>query len=453
MKFQITFLILINFSIEYITIPFTSSLTNIENNLSPTEFMLRMFSNELTTKIKIGTPNQNLNFYLDFNSYITYILNSNLKDIKSEEKYYNSQSSTYKEYNNNKEINFILNSFDSGFNSSDFFKLNDKMNEILLKFILVTKNNKDTILNYAGSIGFGPINYEKNDYNEGNLIYQLKKQNLTENYMFTLIFNKNNYNGRIIFGKNIYEKYSDDLFHSSNIVYNYKYVWGWNYFTGFFCNYITSIRSVFIKPNIGFCIAHSNLKDEISRNLKQSISRKKCYEDTIKIYNFFYCDEDVNLDFLNFNLTNAHNIRIKLNYKDLTKVYNGKRYILILFNNLFSSYELHIGLPLLKKYDLIFDQDKKIIGFYNFKIDYKDDYDDEDEKEKEKDDANKKKEEKKIFPEDENKVNYKLYFVFLLVFLISVILYCFFTFYRQNKRKRRNRLHKKDFEYEIFDKI
>jgi hypothetical protein len=54
--------------------------------------MLRMFSNELTTKIKIGTPNQNLNFYLDFNSYITYILNSNLKDIKSEEKYYNSQS-------------------------------------------------------------------------------------------------------------------------------------------------------------------------------------------------------------------------------------------------------------------------------------------------------------------------------------------------------------------------
>ena len=73
MKFKITFLILINFSIEYITIPFTSSLTNIENNLSPTEFMLRMFSNELTTKIKIGTPNQNLNFYLDFNSYITYI--------------------------------------------------------------------------------------------------------------------------------------------------------------------------------------------------------------------------------------------------------------------------------------------------------------------------------------------------------------------------------------------
>ena len=143
MKFQITFLILINFSIEYITIPFTSSLTNIENNLSPTEFMLRMFSNELTTKIKIGTPNQNLNFYLDFNSYITYILNSNLKDIKSEEKYYNSQSSTYKEYNNNKEINFILNSFDSGFNSSDFFKLNDKMNEIVLKFILVTKINKD----------------------------------------------------------------------------------------------------------------------------------------------------------------------------------------------------------------------------------------------------------------------------------------------------------------------
>ena len=105
MKFKITFLILINFSIEYITIPFTCSVPNIENNLSPTDFMSKLFSIDLITKIKIGTPNQNLYFNLDFISYITYILNSNLKEIKSEEKYYNSKSSTYKEYNNNEPIN------------------------------------------------------------------------------------------------------------------------------------------------------------------------------------------------------------------------------------------------------------------------------------------------------------------------------------------------------------
>ena len=78
MKFEIKFLILINFSIEYITIPFTCSVKNIENNLSPSEFISRIFSIDLITKINIGTPNQNLNFYLDFNSYFSYILNSNL---------------------------------------------------------------------------------------------------------------------------------------------------------------------------------------------------------------------------------------------------------------------------------------------------------------------------------------------------------------------------------------
>ena len=204
MKFKITFLILINFSIEYITIPFTCSVPNIENNLSPTDFMSKLFSIDLITKIKIGTPNQNLYFNLDFNSYITYILNSNLKEIKSEEKYYNSKSSTYKDNNNNEPINFQTSSFNSGFNSSDIIKLNDKINEILLNFILVSKINKETNLKYAGSIGLGPADINRNFFKEGNLIYQLKKNNLTENYMFTLKFNKNNNNGKIIIIKNIY---------------------------------------------------------------------------------------------------------------------------------------------------------------------------------------------------------------------------------------------------------
>ena len=450
MKFKITFLILINFSIEYITIPFTCSVPNIENNLSPTDFVSKLFSIDLITKIKIGTPNQNLYFNLDFISYITYILNSNLKEIKSEEKYYNSKSSTYKEYNNNEPINFQSSSFNSGFNSSDIIKLNDKINEILLNFILVSKINKETNLKYAGSIGLGPADINRNFFKEGNLIYQLKKNNLTENYMFTLKFNKNNNNGRIIFGKNIYEKYSDDYFHSSNIIYTHKYNWGLNYFIIYFSDYLTPLRSIIIKPDIGVCITNYNLRDEVlNKKFNSLIYKKKCFEDKIQNYHFFYCDEDVNLDYIYLNFTNPHGIKFILDHNDLIKVSNGKKIILILFKNIFPAYEIHIGLPLIKKYDLMFDQDKKIIGFYNFTIDYKDDYSDDDEKGK--DDKNKK--EKKIDPFDENKVNYKLYLVFLLIFLILLILYCFFTFYRNIKRRRKNKLYKKDFEYEIFEKI
>ena len=452
MKFEITFLILINFSIEYITIPFTCSVKNIENNLSPSEFISRIFSIDLITKINIGTPNRNLNFYLDFNSYFSYILNSNLKEIKSEEKYYYTKSSTYSEYNNSKPINFQFSSFNSGFNSSDIVKLNDKMNEILLKFILVTKINQETNLNYAGSIGLGPADSSRMNFNEGNLIYQLKKKNLTENYMFTLIFNKNNNNGRIIFGKNIYEKYSDDFFHSSNIAYTHKYIWAWAYCIIYFSDYLSPLRSLIIKPDIGVCITHYALRDEIvNRKIDSLMHKKKCFEDTFNNYYFFYCDEDVNLDFINLNFTNPHGIKFVLDHNDLTKVYNGKRYILILFKKIFAAYEIHIGLPLIKKYHLMFNQDKKNIGFYNFTIDYKDDYSEDDEKEK--DDKSEKKNDDKINPFDENKYNYRLYLVFLLIFVILIILYCFFTFYRKNKRRRRIQLYKKDFEYEKFDKM
>ena len=466
MEFIILF-ILINFSIEYLTIPFTSTLSNIKDNLSPNEFMQNMYSNDLIIKIKIGTPYQDLNFFLDFNSYFTYILNSNLKEIKSIEKYNNSQSSTYKDYNNYT-IFFESSSFDNGKNSSDILKLSNKINDIILKFILVTKSNAQTKLNFAGSFGLGAIDNGQIQFKENNLVYQFKKNNLTENYMFTLKFNKNDNNGKIIFGKNIYEKYLDDLFQYANIITltSFKFIWGWDYFIVYFNNYLSNIKKIIITPDIGVCVANNELKNEIyHRYFNKLINDQKCFEGNIfNYYFFFYCNEETNLDFVYLNFTNPTKMKFELDYNDLIKVYNKKKYLLILFNHILPPKHIYIGLPLLKKYDLIFDQDKKIMGFYNFKIDNKDDYIDDDKKkddnddyidEKEKKDdkeTDNKKSKKKIYPDDENNINPKFYFVFLLFFLILIILYCVFIFYRRNRRKK-NKLYQTDFEYEEFDKI
>ena len=452
MEFILLF-ILINFSNQYLTIPFTSTLSNIKDNLSPNEFMLTMFSNDLITKIKIGTPYQELNLFLDFNSYFTYILNPNLKDIKSTEKYNNSLSSSYIDHNN-ETLFFKTSSFDNGKNATDILKLNNKINDILLRFILVTKSNRDTKLNYAGSFGLGPIDNREIKFKQNSLIYQFKKYNLTENYMFMLIFNKNNNNGKLIFGKNIYEKYIDDLFQFSNIITesSFKFIWGWDYFNIYFNNYLSNMKTVIIKPDIGVCIANTDFRNEIyNRFLKKLINEKQCFEGKFYNYNYLYCNEETNLDFIYLNFTSPTKITFKLDYNDLIKVYNGKKYLLILFHPLYSSNNIYIGLPLLKKYDLIFDQDKKIMGFYNFKIDTKDDYIDDEKKKDDKEVDNKKKE-KKINPGEEDKFNSKLYFVILLLILLLIILYCIFIIYRRNRRKK-NKYYEKDFEYEEFDKI
>ena len=56
MQLSLIFLYLINLSYEYVIIPFKSSLSNIEDNLTPSQFMNKMLYNDITTNIKIGNP-------------------------------------------------------------------------------------------------------------------------------------------------------------------------------------------------------------------------------------------------------------------------------------------------------------------------------------------------------------------------------------------------------------
>ena len=46
------------------------------------------------------------------------------------------------------------------------------------------------------------------------MIYQLKLKKVIDNYLFTLSFNENDFNGNIIIGKNIYEDYPREKFFS-----------------------------------------------------------------------------------------------------------------------------------------------------------------------------------------------------------------------------------------------
>ena len=58
------------------------------------------------------------------------------------------------------------------------------------------------------------------------------------------------------------------------------------------------------------------------------------------------------------------NYTFELDYNDLFILKDNKLYFLIGFNKR-SSYDWTFGIPFLKKYQLIFDQEREIIGIYN----------------------------------------------------------------------------------------
>ena len=100
----------------------------------------------------------------------------------------------------------------------------------------------------------------------------------------------------------------------------------------------------------------------------------------------------------------------------------------MVFDKNLKSDTIYLGIPFLKKYDIIFDQDKRHSGFYNFKFDFK-----EDEKEEKND--------KKIIPE-QFKVNYlwKKISLIIMFLIILLFIYILFYLYRDIRRKQAKKI-------------
>ena len=81
----------------------------------------------------------------------------------------------------------------------------------------------------------------------------------------------------------------------------------------------------------------------------------------------YYCDKDINISKLK-NLTfidKKLNMTFEFDYNDLFELHGDKYYFLVLMRKGIDIWFL--GKPFFKKYQLIFNQDNKVIGFYNYK--------------------------------------------------------------------------------------
>ena len=458
MKFLILIIFLYLFKFfnsSEIVIPFHSKLSEIPKDLKPQDFIHYLTSNELYSKVQIGTPPQELDFLIDFENYNTYVVKDE-KLVPKVPRFLDNISSTFTHLSS--KIYFSDSDFSFAINSSDIVTIGETLKNYNYTFLQALSFRNDKARKYPGIIGFNVVQNDDPFHRESGLVYQLKSKNIINNYLFTLSFNENDYNGNIIIGKNIYEKYQIDEIEefSSDYCYvsnEYKYYWGWHYLTTYFNSDLLDIKDALIRPELGVIILNSNYKDIFSKKFfEEKIKEGKCYD----MYYGFYCDKDVNIDIgeLNFEIKRS-GLQFSLNSKDLFVEYNNKLIFLIEFEGRVDKKEVKLGYPFLKKYDMIFNIDNRHVGFYNFKIkyEYKKESETEQKNENNNNDEENKKEEK-IDKIDNSKVNkakdknnkndnnitMKIIFSLLLVFFIILIIYCIFTVFRKCERKRKGKI-------------
>ena len=442
------------------------TIENVPNSVKKTEKTTEEIINSfLNMKHKVntlytGTPKNLLDFELSFDTYSLYMssnkVNNNIIDIK---KYDPSKSSTYEELKKESEISEYQKCSLCAFAKEKFYILENKnLSEFSgINFVLGNKlaNNSYDV---SASIGLKPKKSTSSDLLEDNLIMQLKLQKYLLEYVFRIRYsNKKNKdifnNGELIIGSYPHQ-YIPSVYDEKNFKYFYilttKEKWEFSPSQIYYgmdkliipynkYEIPINLNNIFIK---GTQTLLSALRKSFFEELEKN-GQCETYNVTNLLY--FICNENINItkmenlviDILNsfehINITFTPN---DLFYKYKDKNDTNKLLFLVCFSDSYSIWEL--GNIFIRKYQPVFNFDKKYIGFYNEIFSDQEDeykkfpYDDEDKKEN-------------------NSVNVALIVAVIIVSLLLIGLAVFFYLFVKSRRfrtKRANELTDDDYMYE-----
>ena len=228
-----------------------------------------------------------------------------------------------------------------------------------------------------------PYINKNNGYNieqNSNIINQLKSQKLISSYAFMVKYNnKNDEKGKIIIGGLPHEydprHYSEKYYISGKVSFSQDNPgWKINFQNIMYGNDIlVSVKQAEFSLNFGFISTSNTYKEFFDRKFfNNSKYLDSCKEKNIGSYTVKYCKEKVIKEFnnLTFILANEYadsnsTNKIEFDYKDLFVKAPGDNdfyYFQIVFMP--GNYRWLFGRPVFKKYPVVFDQDKRIIGFY-----------------------------------------------------------------------------------------
>ena len=390
--------ILINLCSSIIVIPFKTYIQNEPDKFSSSSDMFSYWSkNIIYSNALIGTPPQNITIILNSQSYSSSIINhmcdlpnsfydKDKSNSYTHEKYINS----YSTMSNASLIRETLHLYND-LNTNKLVPYND------IRFIYSQNREEDqgktyeyhpyTCMNMGLQLGWTYTN----DY-QANFISQLKKRlNITETYDFTFEY-LNKTDGRIIIGNEPHfynkKKYSDMQYRISGAVDNE----GRNQ-RDFFLNFdsinlyykingkyyndtISMVKSIKFLIDMGLVYAPNEYKNNIDRIFFNDMKRNgKCFEEQTKDnLIFYYCDKTLaendiknNFPTLYFEMKQFHKT-FELTYQDLFRTKHDKIFFLVYFRTYSLGNYFEIGKIFLQKYSFTFNQETKMIGYYNFDL-------------------------------------------------------------------------------------
>jgi hypothetical protein len=329
---------------------FLSSLT--EGN-----FITELFDLNITTNIYIGTPYQKIPLRIKLRLFNLVILSfqSNNNIIT----YNQNNSKTFKS-NDSRPIYYGVPEIGLSRKSNDIIKVNSQILDDI-NFLLGYDKNK----NESGLLGLKPLD----SYYQFNLINQLKKKNIIFSRIFYFKFSKNNFNeGELIIGKypHEFEKkiYDKNNYITSNLIVKKP-------LEQFYEINIDQIKigNLSISENQIFSFSLENYFIQIPYIYKQYfenefVNNTKCKKIENDINRIFYiCDKDYDISKLNNIQFYSHSLNYTfiINADELFLKGKDKLIFAIVF---MAQLEWSFGYMFLRKYTFVFEQDKKLIGFY-----------------------------------------------------------------------------------------
>ena len=405
-------------------------------NLNSESFIQNNFENSIYSEIQAGTYNsfpEGKKIIIFLNTQKNTFSISDLKSCPSNSFYNKNESKSYQYKNGLSQDSFYL------YNDIKLEK-KEKLNEINFEY----KEKYDKKI-FCGMIGFNMLNeFDNKNY---NFLYNLKKNNYINNYYLSFNFNEKiafdnyeNLKGEIILGELPHEynkdKFSEESFKQEIVTIEKLRDY----------NFIFDIIYVGLKDKTKKILIDKNNKPllkviwEISYGL---ISGPDLYQNYIEEnffnkteisnicqkmkdsgrempYDIYVCDNEIKSKFnlfpeLIFYLQNS-DYNFTFNYEDLFMLKNNKYYFNVIFLGGLNNWRF--GLPFFLKYQLVFNQDSKQIGFYTDFV---------------------KKEEEKSFI-----YNNIWFWVGISVVVIGIIIATIFItkkyFENKNRRKRANEL-------------
>ena len=269
--------------------------------------------------------------------------------------------------------NYITTDTLKGYKIEDNIILETKKEKIFLNNVPLIKvkefliNNEDKNTNNNAIIGL------KN--NDLNLLNNLKNKNIINLNLFSFIY-KNDNEGDLLLGsyphESGYNYKKENLFvfkgyNSKNWVFSFDSIKVGNFEIGYSHEIDFTMTPIIIAPRV----YRKKIKELFFKKLfnESKCFKEKKYDEIEEMYteHYYYCDINQKIDYSEFPSIkfgfNNPKITFELTYKDLFKEINGKNYLTVILKK-YDDEQWVLGDIFLKKYTLVFDNDKKEIAYY-----------------------------------------------------------------------------------------